>query len=96
MKVDFREHKPTFLCNASAIYMTPSKSEVGVLHYTFLLETGEVLCTCKGFIHNEKCWHSDYVSGLSEEAPQLRLVDTGYEEPECKWGCNSWECPHGI
>lgn len=74
MKINFKEQKPTFLCNAGAVYMTPSSSEAGLTHFTILMETGEVICTCKGFVNHEKCWHADYVSGLSQEEPQLRLI----------------------
>lgn len=63
------------------IYRTPSKSEAGVMHYTFYSCTDdEWMCTCKGWQFGAYCWHIDEAKQKLRESRATRNTPT----PELK------------
>lgn len=57
----------------SKVFRSASSSRAGMFHYTFLMESGKVDCTCEGWRMNRKCWHTTQVMEENELDPEFSI-----------------------
>jgi hypothetical protein len=55
LKVNFT---PTQMVDQAIVFRTPSETRQGVMHYTFKLRHGGIVCTCEGWQFRGTCKHA--------------------------------------
>lgn len=75
----------------ATVFMAMSGTRPGHKHYTIVLVTGSVLCSCEGFCMHGHCWHVDSIPMCTQtgggelpyerEAIELELEDRIAEIP---------------
>ena len=60
-KVKINVSKTLYSDGPATVFHSMSGSRPGLKHYTVVLQTGAILCSCEGFCMHGHCWHVDNI-----------------------------------